>query len=142
MLAVRKDWFRVEIASVPLAPDELNQLRALDVVLVDVPRKPETGVLVLSTGERFSVALSIEGDKWIAVVRERVAPIGTANSLAINLVFRAGDSRELPTPGTMVTLDVTGEPLVLSTKDAVIGHGHVVEIEGARGIRVSSPRRV
>jgi hypothetical protein len=141
LVPIQTEWFRVEIGTVPLTQDEARELRELDVVLADLPAKPGTGELVLSTGERYSVALSAEGDSWIVKVGERVAP-RLADDLAFNLVFRLCDSRELPAQGTTITLDVTGESFVLSWKDSIIGYGHNFDVEGERGVRVSSRRVV
>jgi hypothetical protein len=134
-------WFRVELVAVGISPDEVKELRELDIVLLESEPAHEKGELVLSTGARFAVTLSSEGDRWVATVGERVVRLEQADQLAINRVFRVCDPRELPTVGTTITLVATGEPLALSWRNELIGHGHLVEVEGERGVRVSSRLR-
>jgi hypothetical protein len=137
---LKASWFRIEVAAVEIAPEELRELRERDVVLTDLTPKPDRGDLVLSTGERFGVSLCNDGDRWIGTVGERVTRIAPGDQLEINLVFRLCDGRELPTTGS--TIAVRREPLTLSWRDGIVGHGDLVEIEGQSGVRVTLPRRI
>ena len=136
-------WFRVEIATVLIAPEDIRELRERDVVLVDaLAQRPREGELVLSSGARFAVSLTVEDAGWIATVGVRLTRIGAAD-FAINLAYRVVDARELPASGARVDLLTTvDDPLVLSWRDEVFGRGEVVRLDEGAGVRVTSLRRL
>src|SRR5688572_8836133 len=110
----------------------MRELGERDIVLADhLLRRPESGELVLSTGERFRALLSVEDERWIATIGERLTRT-TTDELAINLAYRVVDARELPRAGGIISLTVLADPLVLSWGNGIFGLGEFVELEAGR----------